>query len=135
MRIPQYKFLIKNLQVNILSMAYRGYSYSDQVKPTEEGLKKDVDAICDFLTNPAQHDEEIAEHINKDLIFGHGRSLGGAVTIHMVEKYQHLFRGVIIENTFTSYSVMAEKYFPPLKLIRFMKPYALNIFWKSDEIV
>jgi len=65
MRIPQYKFLVKNLQVNILSMAYRGYSYSDQVDPTEEGLKKDADAIIDFLANPAQHDKEIAEHINK----------------------------------------------------------------------
>jgi len=68
-------------------MAYRGFSYSDQVPPTEEGLKKDVDAIADFLANPAKHDEEIAQHINKDLIFGHGRSMGGAVIIHMVEKY------------------------------------------------
>jgi len=49
------------------------------------------------------------------LIFGHGRSLGGAVSIHMVEKYQHLFRGVIIENTFDSFSSMADIYVPLVK--------------------
>jgi len=99
------------------------------VSPTEEGLKKDADAIIDFLANPAQHDEEIAEHINKQLIFGHGRSLGGAVTIYMVEKNQHLFRGMIIENTFTSISAMADELFPFLKPV---KPFILRIGWYSD---
>jgi hypothetical protein len=42
LRIPYYELIIKNLGFNILSIAYRGYSYSDQISPTEEGLKKDA---------------------------------------------------------------------------------------------
>ena len=33
-------------------MAYRGYSYSDIVLPDEQGLKKDADAIIEFLKRP-----------------------------------------------------------------------------------
>jgi len=63
------------------------------------------------------------------LIFGHGRSLGGAVTIYMVEKNQYIFRGMIIENTFTSISAMADEMFPFLKPV---KPFILKIGWYSD---
>lgn len=45
-------------------MAYRGYSYSDQVPPTEAGLKKDADAIAKFLAQPEIVDEDVAVHIN-----------------------------------------------------------------------
>ena len=41
-------------------MAYRGYSYSQQVKPTEDGLKKDGDAIAMFLQNPELFDDQIS---------------------------------------------------------------------------
>lgn len=37
--------LYKNLGLNILAMAYRGYSYSEG-DPSEAGLKKDADVIC-----------------------------------------------------------------------------------------
>lgn len=45
LRLPYFKWVIKNLEVNVLSMAYRGYSYSDPVAPDEKGLKLDADAI------------------------------------------------------------------------------------------
>ena len=45
LRIPYFKKLIANLGVHVLAMAYRGYSYSDNVTPNEKGLKKDADAI------------------------------------------------------------------------------------------
>jgi len=48
-RLGYYKYLINTLGVNVLAMAYRGYSDSDQVKPSEKGLKKDADAINKFL--------------------------------------------------------------------------------------
>lgn len=35
LRLPYFKMVIDNLEVNILSMAYRGYSYSDEETPTE----------------------------------------------------------------------------------------------------
>lgn len=115
-------------------MAYRGYSYSDKVRPNEAGLQKDVDAIADFLIDPAKHDKEIAEHINKELIFGHGRSLGGAVAIYMVEKFQPLFRGMIIENTFTSIYAVSELFFPIFKLRLFkpLKPFLVERVWNND---
>jgi len=49
LRIPYFKYLVENLGVNILTMAYRGYSYSDQAVPDEAGLKLDADAILAFL--------------------------------------------------------------------------------------
>ena len=50
LRIPYFKELITNLGVHVLVMAYRGYSYSDTTEsPTEVGLKKDADAIIEFL--------------------------------------------------------------------------------------
>lgn len=57
LRLPFYKYIIDRLEVNILSMAYRGYSYSSMKKPpNEEGLKKDADAIISFLKEPEQVD-------------------------------------------------------------------------------
>lgn len=79
LRIPYYSMVIRNMGVNILSMAYRGYSYSDAVDPDEQGLKRDADAILKFLEEPG--DEYV---INRQLIFAHGRSLGGAVAMYMV---------------------------------------------------
>lgn len=63
-RIPYFKHVINSLGVNILAMAYRGYSYSDQVTPTEAGLKLDAEAILSFLNNPNQTNEKVAELIN-----------------------------------------------------------------------
>jgi len=84
LRIPFYSYIIKNLGVNVLSMAYRSYSYSDPAPPTEEGLKKDADAIMKFLNNPANSGYgHLDQHINKKLIFLQGRSLGGAVACYM----------------------------------------------------
>lgn len=51
LRLPFYKYLINNLGINILSMAYRGYSYSDFAEVNERGLKLDGEAINDFLKN------------------------------------------------------------------------------------
>jgi len=53
----------------------------------------------------------------------------------MVNKYQHLFKGVIIENTFTSFSVMAYKCFPFLKYFGILKPYLQCNGWQSDKLV
>jgi len=83
MRIPYYKYMVENLGVNIMSVAYRGYSYSDPETPDEAGLKKDADAVIDFLESP--NDPNIAPMINKQLIFLLGRSLGGAVVTYMAE--------------------------------------------------
>ena len=66
LRLPFYKMMAHQLEVNILTMAYRGYSYSDQVKVDEAGLKKDGAAIVAFLRDPSP---EIAKHMNPQLLF------------------------------------------------------------------
>jgi hypothetical protein len=58
-----------------------------------------------------------------------GRSLGGAVAVYMVQENSHLFRGLIIENTFTSISEMVDKMFFFLKPIKWL---VLKIGWNND---
>lgn len=132
LRIPFFKQICHKLEVNILCVAYRGFSYSDKVHINEKGLKKDAAAIIDFVRNPANVDEEIAQHMNPKLIFAHGRSLGGAVAMHIVSTAPELFRGLIVENSFTSIKDMCRAWFP--WYIRWARPLVLRIKWKSDEI-
>lgn len=130
-RLGYFKYLIKVLDVNVLGMAYRGYSESDG-SPTEAGLKLDSEAILRFLEQP---DKDIAPMINQDLIFAHGRSLGGAVAVHMASKAPTLFRGLIVENSFTSISDMANELFPFLYYMTPIKNMILRIGWNSDQVV
>ena len=132
LRIPFYELITSTMEVNILSMAYRGYSYSDKVVVNEVGLKMDVEAIVEFIRDTGSMDAEIAAAINPQLIFAHGRSLGGAAAIYMSSIAPDLFRGLIIENTFLSISAMVDKMFPFLIPI---KQYVLKIGWHNDEIV
>lgn len=43
----------------MVSVAYRGYSESDDISPNEVGLKKDADALVEFLKNPLGLEEYI----------------------------------------------------------------------------
>jgi dienelactone hydrolase len=64
----------------------------------------DADAIADFI--------KADPRINKNKVFAHGRSLGGAVATHLAAKQSRagepLFKGVIVESTFTCISDMAD---------------------------
>lgn len=114
-------------------MAYRGYSYSDPVDPSEEGLKKDADAILELLSDPAASGHpKLAKYINKQLIFAQGRSLGGAVAIYMVNQRPELFRGLIVENAFSSISDIADHLFWYVKPF---KKYLQQIFWDNTLLV
>jgi len=64
--------LFKRVNVNILSIGYRGYGHSEGV-PTEAGLSIDAKTIMMFV--------RASPKINKDRIFLIGRSLGGAVAL------------------------------------------------------
>lgn len=135
-RIPYFQMVIENLGVNVLSMAYRGYSYSDKEAPTEEGLKKDADAIIEFLRDPSTVDASVAEHINPQLVFAQGRSLGSAVGLYMVKQAPDLFRGVIIENAFSSISDIADSMFWYLAPVWGpVKDHFQKVFWDNNLIV
>lgn len=64
-------------------------------------MKQDADAIMNYIQNEPM--------INSTTVFLQGRSLGGAVAMYAAVKYPWLFRGVIIENTFTSMGAMVDK--------------------------
>ena len=132
LRMEMFRNYIERLNVNVLSMAYRGYSESDGT-PNEAGLKKDADAIIEFLKKPPAAYREM---FDPDLLFLQGRSLGGAVAIYMGHRSPEAFKGLIIENTFTSISDMAEKILIVLKYVpKQLKRLLVRIGWDSDQLV
>mmetsp|Transcript_42958 Transcript_42958/g.41321 ORF Transcript_42958/g.41321 Transcript_42958/m.41321 type:complete len:117 (+) Transcript_42958:96-446(+) len=50
LRMPYFQLIYFNLRVNILAVHYRGYSGNEGF-PSEEGVKKDADAIIDYAFN------------------------------------------------------------------------------------
>ena len=109
------------LEVNILLVGYRGYGHSEGT-PSEAGLELDAEAIFQF----AQDHKEI----NNQKLFMTGRSLGGAVCIQLAEKVQDKVCGIILENTFTSISDMADHIFP---LFKRFKHILLRMHWPSID--
>lgn len=102
--------MCKNLGVNILCFGYRGYGHSTG-EPSEQGLQDDATRIAEYVQK--------SDKIDRERVFLIGRSLGGAVSIHLVASgaCNDLFKGVIIENTFSCIGEMAEKLFPFLKYV------------------
>jgi fermentation-respiration switch protein FrsA (DUF1100 family) len=122
LRLDYFEPMCKNLNVNMLCFGYRGYGRSTGT-PTEAGIQDDALKIAEYV--------KTCEHIDKDRVYLIGRSLGGAVAIHLIAQktYSDLFKGVIIENTFSSIGEMAEKLFPFLKYVP--KQYILKMNWDS----
>lgn len=110
MRLPFFNYLVHHCHVNVLAMAYRGYTDSEGVA-NENGLKKDADAIMNFIANPTVN-KQISEKINTKMVFVHGKGLGAALAIYMVHQRENLWQGLISENAFTSVKdVVDERYF------------------------
>ena len=128
LRMDWFEIVYKTLNVNIVAVAYRGFSRSEG-HPTQEGLLLDSEAILEYTKSE--------EKINNDRVFLCGRSLGGAVNIHtmarLAEQKNEWIRGVILENTFTSISDMADKLFPFLTAIPNIKKRMLRLDWNSQE--
>jgi len=110
MRLPLFNYLVHQCHVNVLAMAYRGYSESEGVAH-EAGLKKDADAIMDFIANPSVN-QEISAKLNTKMVFVHGKGLGAALAIYMAHERENLWQGLISENAFTAVrDVVEHKYF------------------------
>jgi predicted alpha/beta-fold hydrolase len=104
-----FEMAYTRLDCNWLVVAYRCYSGSDRgpdgsPTPNQEGMMIDADAIAEFI--------QAEPRINKNKVFAHGRSLGGAVVVHLAAKQSRdmkpLFTGIVVESTFTSISDMAD---------------------------
>lgn len=107
----------------MLCVGYRGYGHSEG-QPSEAGLKLDAKAVTKFV--------RLNNRIDNERVFLIGRSLGGAVALHLLaELNEPIFKGAIIENTFTGISEMAEVLFPLLGLVRSLKEKMLRIHWDN----
>eukprot|EP01016_Furgasonia_blochmanni_P044235 TRINITY_DN6126_c0_g2_i3.p1 TRINITY_DN6126_c0_g2~~TRINITY_DN6126_c0_g2_i3.p1 ORF type:complete len:367 (-),score=104.22 TRINITY_DN6126_c0_g2_i3:176-1183(-) len=109
------------LRVNLLIVAYRGYSKSDGV-PSERGLQLDAQAIMEYIYH--------RDDIDRGNIFVHGRSLGGAVGVYILHNNEFNVRGFILENSFTSIPDMVDVIFPKLSVL---KAIVLRNYWPSLE--
>ena len=81
---------IKDLDINFLIVAYRGFS-GNKGKPTEEGLYEDARDTLDWLTK---------QNVRDDQIIIYGESLGTAISVEVAQNKK--FAGIILESPFTS---------------------------------
>mmetsp|Transcript_98256 Transcript_98256/g.204931 ORF Transcript_98256/g.204931 Transcript_98256/m.204931 type:complete len:388 (-) Transcript_98256:118-1281(-) len=133
LRIPNYKELQHQLQVNIFAFDYRGYGKSEG-SPHEEGLIEDALTAWRWLSQKADEGK-----LDKDKIFVFGRSLGGAVAIALAHEVATKGdsslpqpKGLILENTFASISSLVDSLFPFLAF-QSLKERFLRIKWESVE--
>lgn len=138
LRLPNAVQMYHTLGCNILMVEYRGYGDSDDVKPTEKGLKLDAEAAYNFLlSNTSSNTNNITNNMNIDpeQIFVFGRSLGGAVAFHLAKYAEQTLhkplKGIIVENTFTSISKMVDALMPAIAPFKFL---VLTIDWNSEKI-
>lgn len=84
-------FLSARLKVNVMVFDYRGYGKSAGT-PFERGILADAEAAQRWLA------ERTSQSLDDLILFG--RSLGGAVCVHLAAK--HGARGLVLDRTFSS---------------------------------
>lgn len=103
-----------NLRANVFLVEYRGYGDSSPgFKPSEAGIKSDSEAALRFI---AKH-----PNINPSKLFIFGRSLGGAIGVHVAqyaEQNDIPLAGLMIENTFCSVDRMVDVLLPFLSPVK-----------------
>lgn len=119
-RLPNITKLVHQLELNVFIVEYRGYGKSSG-SPSEIGLQIDAQTAIDYLKEN--------KCIDSTKIFSFGSSLGGAVAIDVTMRNLDSFRGMIIENSFTSILDMIESFFPLLKYNK----YLCSIKWNSID--
>ncbi len=107
-RLDTLQILRNQLSLNVLIFDYRGYGKSPG-SPSEQGLKADAAAAWKYLTQE--------RGIAPATIVIWGRSLGGAVAVHLAS--QNRPAALILESTFTSLPDLASILYPymPVRLL------------------
>ncbi|CAF1114469.1 unnamed protein product [Adineta steineri] len=129
-RLHNAHLLYQACNINILLFDYRGYGKSTGT-PSETGLYIDAQAVYDYIRTRTD--------LNQEKIFIFGRSLGGAVALHLAS---HLAETeatpplycVIVENTFTSIPGMAKRLFQVFILDYIPSCYYKNMFSSITKI-
>ena len=113
--------------MNLIIFGYRGYGKSEGT-PSEKGLLFDGSAISHYIFE----DIEIGKYIDRNQVFLFGRSLGGAIAASVALDKSLPFKGVIIENTFTTLGDLVDVMFPILK---YVKNYLLKTKFETIKII
>ena len=121
------EYVIKYLNMNLIIFGYRGYGKSEGT-PSEKGLLIDGNAVGHYVFE----DKEIEKYVDKDQVFLFGRSLGGAVAASVALDKSLPFKGVIIENTFTTMADLVDVMFP---LLKYVKDYLLRTKFETIKII
>ena len=97
----------KNLNVNFLIIAWRGFS-GNRGKPNELGLYRDAESAIKWLKSKGVIEQNI-------IIYG--ESLGTGVAIEVAQNKN--YAGIILESPFTSMINLGKKYYPffPVSLL------------------
>ena len=97
----------KNLNVNFLIIAWRGFS-GNKGKPSEKGLYEDANSAIRWLKT---------KNIDEKNIVLYGESLGTGVAVEISQNKN--YAGIILESPFTSMVDMGKKYYPffPIRLL------------------
>ena len=97
----------KNLNVNFLLVAWRGFS-GNKGKPTEAGLYIDAKSAIKWLNSKG---------IVKENIILYGESLGTGVAIEIAQNQN--YAGIILESPYTSMVHLGQKHYPffPVKFL------------------
>ena len=111
----------KNLNVNFLIIAWRGFS-GNKGKPNEKGLYEDAESAIRWLKSRG---------INEKNIILYGESLGTAVAVEIAQNKK--YAGVILESPFTSMIDMGKKYYP-LFPVRFLLKDKFESYKKVSNI-
>ena len=120
-----YDMLINEVDVKVLAVAYRGYS-GNEGSPNEVALKKDSETLINFIKSPS-----FSTKINPKQIYLFGRNIGGSVSIYMAHKASTLFRGLIVENTFSSTPDLVHDLFTFVKYVKSL----ITDTWYSRDLV
>ena len=76
-KIPMLKDMANGLNCQVVCFNYRGYSYSDNVQPTDQGIKFDCQAMLDWVV-----ENDMILGSNKYLM---GKSFGVATALYLTE--------------------------------------------------
>jgi fermentation-respiration switch protein FrsA (DUF1100 family) len=104
-RVPIARMFVQRMGCNVFMLEYRGYGLSTG-SPDESGLMIDAQTGYKYLRQRAEtRDHDI-------VVFG--QSLGGAVSVQLVAKYQNDKRlvGLVLENTFLSMRKLIPQFVP-----------------------
>eukprot|EP01025_Chloroclados_australasicus_P024259 TRINITY_DN24398_c0_g1_i4.p1 TRINITY_DN24398_c0_g1~~TRINITY_DN24398_c0_g1_i4.p1 ORF type:complete len:355 (+),score=9.79 TRINITY_DN24398_c0_g1_i4:103-1065(+) len=104
-RLPFIRELVGQVGCRVLMLSYRGYGNSEG-SPEQKGIQLDSKAAFEHVLT--------REDVDTSKIVLMGKSLGGAVAIHLAAKYKNKVRALLIENTFTSIANMVPRILPIL---------------------